>query len=273
MTLSEYKRLELEKKSVNKNKPIVNQKIHNTFLDNTINKSNLSSLKTIFYLSSILRDKELNALDEESLIDIIIETKDMLKYTEMTMDTIRKNFKTMQQTSITFINEKEKWEMGINLLPLYKIIHNKNKVEIKLFVKIAKLIIDVETNYSYLNTKNFMKLDSKHSIRMLGLLNKISNYNAERKTESEYHKKIAEIPKRKIWNLDDMNDFFGTKYKTWGEMERSILVPVKEELDSKSGYTFIYEANFESLGRGRPAFKTVTIDLKMQNQVQGRLSL
>jgi hypothetical protein len=158
MTLSEYKRLETENKKAKKNTPVVHQKIHNTFLDNTINKSNLSALKTIFYLSTILKDMELNKLDEESLIGITIDTKDMLEYTEISIETIKKNFKSMQQTSITFINEKENWEMGINLLPLYKIIPNKNKVEIKLFVKIAKLIIDVETNYSYLNTKNFMKL-------------------------------------------------------------------------------------------------------------------
>jgi len=263
MTLSEYKRLEIEKKKAKKNKPVVNQKIHNTFLDNTINKSNLSALKTIFYLSSILKDMELNKLNEDSLIDITIDTRDMLQYTDMTMDTIRNNFKTMQETSITFINDDEKWEMGINLLPLYKIIHNKNKVEIKLFVKIAKLIIDVETNYSYLNTKNFMKLDSKHSIRMLGLLNKISNYK----------KDDIEIPKRKIWTLEDANEFFGTKYKTWSEIERKIIVPVKDELDSKSEFTFIYEADFEAIGKGRPAFKRVAIDLKMQKQVQGRLSI
>lgn len=271
MTLSEYKRIELEKKKVKKNTPGVNQKISNTFLDNTINKSNLSALKTIFYLSSILRDMELSKLDEESLINITLDTREMLKYTDMTMDTIRKNFKTMQQTSITFINQNEQWEMGINLLPLYKILQNKNKIEIKLFVKIAKLIIDVETDYSYLNTKSFMMLDSKHSIRMLGLLNKIVNYNLTRKTDSEYHPKVAEVPKRKIWTLEDMNEFFGTQYKTWGEIERKIIKPVKEDLDSKSGLTFIYEADFETIGKGRPAFKRVTIDLKMQNQVQQKL--
>ena len=37
------------------------------------------------------------------------------------------------------------------------------------------MIIDVERNYTYLNTKQMMNLKSKHSIRMLGLLNKIDS--------------------------------------------------------------------------------------------------
>lgn len=161
------------------------------------------------------------------------------------------------------------------------------------------MLIDVETNYSYLNTKQFMKLDSKHSIRMLGLLNKIDGY--DRPTDKEYKlKKIKDnldlirdypdyaknekleeqnrelsreqLPKVIELTLEDLNSFFGTDYKRWGEFERRVLKPSMEELESKSPLFFWYDAYFQSTGKGRPKFEYVRIYPKLQNGVQTRLS-
>ena len=258
MTLSEYKRLEKEKLSKQRLKPL--QKISNNFIDNTIAKNNLSALKTIFYLASILRNIDLNKLKEDELIDVTIDTKQMYDYTELTPELVRKNLKAMQETSITFINEFDSWEMGINLLPMYNILYNKRKIELKIFVKIAKLIIDVKRNYTFMNIKELMRLTNKHSIRMLGLLNKLNSYSDD-------------IPKRKHLTLEDLNEFFGTKYRSFYELDKKILTPVKNELDSSSKLSFIYNTNFEVIGKGRPRFKNIIIDVIEQNSYQSKLDL
>jgi plasmid replication initiation protein len=254
MLPSEYRRLQREK--AQNPKPL--QKISNTFIESAIQNSNLNALKTIYYLATILEEKDLSNIADERIINIEINTKSMLKFTEISMIDIRRNVKAMQETSVTFIDEKAGYTEGMSLLPRYKIIHGKNKIQLDLYVKIAKLIIGVKKNYTYMNIKHLMEFKSKHTIKLLTLLNRIKEYDVH-------------IPKRKHLNLEDLNEFFGTKYKTWGELERRILAPVKIELDNGSNLTFLYESNYENLGKGRPKFKDVTIDLIERNSYQAKL--
>jgi len=72
-------------------------------------------------------------------------------------------------------------------------------------------------------------------------------------------------------DLEDFNAFFGTKYKNLYEIERKILIPVKEELDSNSSLTFTYEVNFIQLNKGRPKAHNITIDIVERNSYQGKL--
>jgi len=248
MMPSEYKAMQR-----NKNKqPKVHQKIANTFIESAITKSNLSALKTIYFLSTILSKVDMENMRDDKIVGIKVDKKDMLKFTELSVDTIVKTTKVMQQTSITFVDEKEGIIEGMSLLPRYKFVAGKNIVELDLYVRIAKMIVDVKTKYTPMNIKDLMKLKNKHSLRILALLSRIDTYSDENGNP---------LPKRKHMTLDSMNEFFGTKYKSWGEIERSILKPVKEELDANSKLSFIYESNYENLGRGRPAFRNVTIDL------------
>jgi len=182
----------------------------------------------------------------------------MLKFTGLTADTIIKTTKQMQQTSITFIDEEEGGIEGMSLLPRYYFVPNKNIVELDLYVRIAKMIVDVKRNYTNINIKDLMNIRNKHSLRMLALLCRMSEYDKD-------------IPKRKHMTLNELNSFFGTKLKTWTDIERKILKQVKEELDNNSKISFVYESNYERLGRGRPAFKDVTIDLIKKKTVQGKL--
>jgi len=247
MTVAEFKRKQKEKLALQKSKPL--QKISNNFISNTIASSNANAVKTIYYLATIIeRFDQLEEQADKRLLDITIDTREMLKYTEITLPEIRRNLKAMQETSITFINEKEGIEEGINLLPLYKFVYGKHQVKISIFAQIAKMIVDVKKNYTFLNTKEIMKLKSKHSLRLLPLLNTIAGYDEE-------------VGKRKRMTLEELNEFFGTKYKRLLEMERKILIPVKEELDINSKLSFTYDFNFESLGRGRPRIKEVVIDV------------
>jgi plasmid replication initiation protein len=248
---SDYKKMKREKNK----KPKVHQKIANTFIENAIADSNVNALKTIYYLSTILEKTDMSQMKDDKIIGIRIDKREMLKYTEMSAPTLQKTTKEMQKTSITFIDEEEGIVEGMSLLPRYKFVPNKNIVELDLYVRIAKMIVDVKKNYTMMNIKEIMKLRRSHSVRMLALLNRISTYKTDK----------WEIPKRKRMTLENLNDLFGTKYKTWNEFERSLLKPVKEELDAHSTKSFIYEANFEALGRGRPSFRDVTIDV-IENQ-------
>ena len=257
MTPRLFKKLELER--LKKQKATVHPKVSNTFIDNALHKSNASAIKTIYYLASVIEDmSQLKTLDDKELLSLRIDAKRMLKYTEMTMPEIKRNIKAMQETSITFIDEKKKTVEGMNLLPYYEIYDGKLIIEIKLFTRIANMIVDVKKNYTRINTKSLMLLKNKHSLRILPLLGVISNYDGD-------------VAKRKHLDLEELNDLFGTKYKTLYDVERKILLPTKEELDSTSSLSFIYELNYINLGKGRPKAKDITIDLIEKASVQGKL--
>jgi len=247
MMPSEYKKFKREQNK----KPKVHSKVSNTFIENAISKSNLSSLKTLYYLSTVLQKIDMSKMQDNKIIGIKIDKREMLKFTELSANTIIKTVKQMQETAITFFSRDDDGDEvieGMNLLPRYVFVPNKNVVELDLYVRIAKMIINVQVNYTNINIKDLMRIRNKHSLRLLALLCKISQYNPG-------------VPKRKHFTLDSLNEFFGTNLKSWTDVERKIIKPVKEELDNGSSFSFVYESNFEKLGRGRPAFKSVTIDL------------
>lgn len=240
------------KKRAEKKKALkVHTKVSNTFIENAIQKSNLSALKTIYYLASILSEDDIKNIKDNKIIDIKIDKREMLKYTGLSAPTLAKTTKQLQQTSITFI-DKDGGIEGMALLPRYFFVPNKNIIEIDLYVRIAKLIIEVKKNYTRINTKDLMQISKAHTLRLLALLNRISQYDKD-------------IPKRKKMTLHELNAFFGVNYKKWNMIEKEILKPAKEELDKKSKISFIYEANYEVLGRGRPGFKDVSIDVVIKD--------
>ena len=242
MILSEWK--EKREKEVKEQKLVPMKKISNNFIENTIKKNNLNAIKTIFYLASILEDfdfdKELNTID--------IDMKKMFEYTKITSREIKNNLRAMQETAIAFIDEKNDEEEYIVLIPKINIFYGQNLVKVDLYSKIAKLIVEVKNSYTYIDTKVLMSLKSKHSIRILPLLEKIRGYSSH-------------IAKRKTMSLDTLNQFFGTKYKRITDIERKILKPAKEELDSRPLISFVYQVQMESFGRGRPRATSVVIDV------------
>jgi plasmid replication initiation protein len=169
------------------------------------------------------------------------------------MPEIKRNIKAMQQTSITFEDEEEGTIEGMSLLPRYKIIHGKSKIELDLYGRIARMIIGVKKNYTYINTKTLMHLKKAHSIRLLALLNIIAGYDEH-------------VAKRKRCDLEYLNSLFGTKYRSLTDIERKILEPVKEELDLNSKLSFLHEINFDNFGKGRPKAIDITIDLIDNNE-------
>ena len=248
-----------EEKRAKKKKPKVHQKIANNFIENAIADSNISALKTLYYLSTVLNEADLDftKMQDSKTISLNIDKRNMLNFTELTAGTIIKTAKQMQKTSITFQDEDGIIE-GMSLLPRYRFVPNKNIVEIDLYVRIAKMIINVKKNYTPMNIKDLMGIKKAHSLRLLALLCRIANYDKN-------------VAKRKQMTLDELNAFFGVNYKSWNMLKKSILIPVKEELDNNSKISFVYDPNYEILGRGRPAFKDVTIDVIERKNYQGKL--
>jgi len=235
-----------QQKRAEKKKPKVHQKIANTFIENAIAHSDISALKTIYFLSTILTEVDMKNMQDKKIVGLKIDKREMLNFTQLSTGTIIKTVKQMQQTSITFIDDNDELIEGMSLLPRYRFVPNKNIVEIDLYVRIAKMIIDVKKNYTPMNIKDLMNIKKAHSLRLLALLNKISN-NKE------------DTPK--TMTLDELNAFFGVNYKNWNTLEISIIKQIKDELDKNSKISFTYDPNYEILGRGRPSFKNVTIDI------------
>ena len=250
MTPREAKEKKLQNIQEQKARPL--QKISNNFIQSEIFNLNKNALKTVFYLASILENfdfsKELNTL--------YIDLQKMFKFTEMTATDIKNNLRAMQDTSITFADENEDIEEFIVLIPRIKFHYGIKRVEIDLYSKIAKLILNVKDNYTFLNTKSLMSLENKHSLRLLPILNMISRYDGA---------------KRKKYELQDLNAIFGTKYKNLTDISRYILTPVKSELDELGSLTFLFEINYISLGKGRPKAISITIDVIEQKNRQGKL--
>ena len=72
-------------------------------------------------------------------------------------------------------------------------------------------------------------------------------------------------------SLDELNMLFGTNYKSWSMIELKIIKPIKEDLDANSKVSFVYEANFDKMGQGRPGFTNVDIDAIVKHAPQGKL--
>ena len=231
----------------------VHRKISNTFIESAIQRNTVGALKTIYYLASAIETiNDLDRMDSDKLLTIKFDTRDMLKYTGMSLPEIKRNVKAMQQTSITFIDEENNTETGISLLPYYQFVYGKHKIEVKIFVKIARQIIDVKRNYSMIDTRSLMKFKSKHTLRLLPVLYRISQYSEN-------------VAKRKTFELHELNALFGTNYKRLTDIDKFVLRKVKEELDAHSKLSFIYETNFDYFDAGRPKAISITIDV-VENQ-------
>jgi plasmid replication initiation protein len=254
MTPNQLKRLKLKKLKEQSIKP--HRKISNTFIQSAIHKNTAGALKTIFYLASLLESDNIDF--NQDINTLKIDLRKMLLYTGLTAKDIRNNLKAMQETSISFVNEELEEELMINLLPYVDYKWGKNFIELKIFTKISKLIIDVKNNYTFIDTSVLMKLKNKHSLRLLPVLNLISGYDKD-------------IPKRKSFELYELNDLFGTSYKRLQDVARYVLSPAKEDLDSNSKLSFIFETNFDNFGKGRPKATSITIDLIQKKSVQGKL--
>jgi len=220
-------------------------KISNALVEALIQNNNLTALKVIFYIAKT----NIDVIKDSELIHITIDTKKLCEYCGIDTKTLRRNVNKMQETNISFVQENI-YEEHIIILPYIKFSYS-GTIEVKIFLKVLNLIREVKNRFTTIDVKNLMKFKSKHSIRMILLLEMISGFSAN-------------VAKRKHYNLDELNGMFGTNYSRLKEFERKILVPVQKELNEKSKLSFLYELKFDKediTARGRPKAVGVIIDL------------
>ena len=228
--------LEKLKKSKERGKSKKNiARIENNFIEGFIAKSSLIPLKILFYIArSDLKNNTLTPVRT-----ITMDSNALCEYCNINPQTLRKVIKNnLMKTAITTVNTVEELEYTV-LIPRAKFKLNSTIIEIDIYDNILNLILEVKNKYTSIDTQNLMKLNNKHSIKMIQLLEQIAGFSSN-------------IPKRKIYNLDEFNALFGTSYKSCYEFDRRILAPAKKELDSESKLTFVYETKYQAKAKGRP---------------------
>lgn len=249
-------KLRLQKEAEQKNI----QKISNSFIESAIHRSNYQALKVIFYLSSVLESVDMS----QKLLTVTIDYEKALEYTGIGDAEFTRTLRAMQEVSITFINEQEKWEEYINLLPRIQRLYGKKQVEIDLYGKVARLIVDVPKNIggTMLNVKEICKLKSKHSTKLLPILHMINGFDRETKKQKKYE-------------LHELNAIFGVKKRTIYQFVEEILKLVQHELNTTSKMGFTYEVNtgYYGVAKGRPKALSITITPVVRKYVQGEFEM
>lgn len=219
-------------------------KISNSLIEAFVKKNNLGALKILFYIS-----KTKISVNDSELTSIILNTKELTSYCDINIATLRRNIEQMQETSISFI-EDDSYEENITVIPYTKFVYGGH-IEVKMFDKVLNLIAEVQNRFTIIDVENLMKLKSKHSVRMIQLLEMIESFSTF-------------VAKRKTYTLEELNGMFGTNYPRLKEFERKILIPVKEELDQVSDLTYLYQLNFDKediTKAGRPKAVSIVLDL------------
>jgi len=225
--------------------------VSNSLIESFIHKNNLIALKILFYIAHAKF-----AQSESELLSLNIDSKRLLEYCNTDSRTVNRNIKKMVETAITYVEEGV-YESHVSLLVEAKINYG-GYIEITMLKKVLELVKKTSGSFSQVDFQNLMKMELKHSIRMLLILEMIKQFGAN-------------IPKRKYYTLEDLNGLFGTNYKTMYAFEQKIIVRVKEELDKKSKLSFIYRKKMdkEKAGTaGRPTAVGVYIDLVDNKKLQ-----
>jgi len=215
-------------------------KIKNDLVESFIKQNNLTALKILFYIAY-----DCEKVPSGEIIKIKMNTKNICEYCKVDIKTITRNLEQMQKTSISWSDEKKK--SFVSVLPKCEVIYGGN-IEITMFKEVIAMIVDVKNKYTTINAEQLMLMKSKHSARMLLLLEMINGFDED-------------IPKLKKYDLDELNLLFGTNYKRLGEFEREVLKKAKKDLDDNAKLSFVYDVNydkeFNTVGRAKAVGVTI----------------
>jgi len=220
-----------------------------------IQKNNLVGLKLCLVLSGAKSQIEYNA---DNAVRFNVDK--LCAIMNISRKELSTNLKKVAAVHFTYTNN----EGGLGFttpIHSYEYIQRNKEILIEVSSKAKSLFTELgkgQYAFSSANANNLMSLKHKHSIRMQLLLEQINNFDKD-------------VAKRKRYTLEELNGYFGTNYKRYIDLERKILMPVKEEIDSSSTLSFLYTLNDEASGTGRPKIKEVIIDIIKQKNVQGKL--
>jgi len=230
----------LSRKKTNKKSNLV--KIKNDLVESFIKQNNLTALKILFYIAY-----DCENIPSTEIIKIKMNTKQICEYCKVDIKTIVRNLEQMQKTSISWTDEKKK--SFVSVLPKCEVEYD-GSIEITMFKEVIQMIVDVKSRYTTINAEQLMFMKSKHSARMLLLLEMINGFDEH-------------IPKLKKYDLQELNLLFGTNYKRLGEFEREVLKKAKKDLDNNSKLSFVYDVNYDkkinTVGRAKAVGVTINL--------------
>lgn len=229
-------------------------KVSNSIIESFVKKNNLTAVKLLFYIAKADLPR-----NDAPIVKISIDSKHFCDYCQLDLRTLRENILKMQQVTFTFRTERPKSITDIVVIPKAKYLIGEGKIEIEIYKEILDLIGEVKNKFTIIDVKQLMNLNSKHSVKMIGILEMINGFDDN-------------IPKRKYYELNELNGMFETKYKRIKQFEAEILEKVKKELDANSKLSFIYQVKYEKeeAKAGRPKAVGIVIDL-IRNTPQGVL--
>jgi len=219
-------------------------KIKNSLIEALVKKNNSHALKILLYIAKDIQQFKAGF----EIVKITLDAKELCKYTGLSSKSLTSNLLKMMETTISFFENEH--EEHFTLLPRVHIAYG-GVIEVDMYAKIFNLISEVTNKYTSINLTNLMKLKSKHSIRMMMLLEYINGFSKD-------------IGKNKRYLLEELNGMFGTNYKHTKDFVRFILVPVKKELDTFSKLSFIHTLYLDKddvTRGGRPSAKGINLFL------------
>lgn len=228
-------------------------KVSNDLIEAFVRQNNLVAMKILFYVARA--DLELPQTNRQ-MVSLTLDKQRLCEYCGIATPTLHAYVRRMVETSISIKSEEGTAYMSV--IPRAFFADGRAELRIEVFREVLELIWQVRNRFTVIDVDQLMKLSSKHSVRMLQLLEMVAGFDDG-------------VAKRKRYFLEDLNSMFGTKYSRMAEFERKILQPVKEELDQNSRLSFAYQIEYKrGQGAGRPAAIGATIDL-VQNSPQPSL--
>lgn len=227
--------------------------VSNDFVNSIIKKNNNITIKLLFMLvfeNDIIKDKKISTLK--------IDIRKLKSNLDLDFHNLRRNIQNIQKTIITIKNNKNITDM--NLITKAHYDYDKQIVEIDVYNDVLNELQQLKNKYTIINLDNLFKLNNKHSIRFIQILEQINRYDTF-------------IAKTKEFTIDELNQLFDTNYKGFREIERAIIKPIQSELDELSNLTFIYDViyDLDSNKVGRKAIIGMKIYLKENKQRQLKL--
>jgi AraC-like DNA-binding protein len=136
-------------------------------IENYIKKSNLVALKIIFYISK----KSIQSVTKDNHLHIFeIDSNEISSFCNISKKSLQRNIKKMTETSITLTDQEKQRVEYITLIPRASFVWGVNRIEIGMFHDVYIMCKEVANRYTNINLENMMKLESKHSIRMVAIL-------------------------------------------------------------------------------------------------------
>lgn len=207
------------------------------------------AFKILFYLANLKIEKIENIAFKEEIIKFNrLKIKEIIKKTNITKKTLMRNLQNLQRTSIKFVNIEEQKVSYVSVVPKFEII-NEKEVNIHIYSEVLKLIQNVKRYFTPINLEELLKIKNKNAIKLYLLLQYIKNFDKN-------------VAKRKHYNLDELNELFGTNYKSFTHFNKYVLEPAIKELRNFGLNPIITKKqDYTSRGRGRKKLMELSLNL------------